>query len=128
MTKPLRDEKGRWLKGSTPNPNGRPSKVKEREYLEALQAGISTEDITEIAIKIREHLLAGNLHPQLIKVIFSLLIPAPEIHKKISILDERALNEVVALIGNLQNSEIEPSQYFFELNKMLESKANETKQ
>jgi hypothetical protein len=58
MTK--RDERGRFVKGETGNPNGRPKRVTETEYLDATVESVSILDWREIVVKAREDAKGGD--------------------------------------------------------------------
>lgn len=46
-----RDEKGRFIKGNTANPKGRPPKQREQEFLNITLSAVSPEDWKEIVQK-----------------------------------------------------------------------------
>lgn len=56
----LRDEKGRFIKGSVPNPNGRPSKPHELRYYEITLSAVSEEDWTAIVSRARDQAKRGD--------------------------------------------------------------------
>jgi len=55
-----RDVNGRFLKGTVPNPKGRPPKEREEKYREVLITSISFADWQRIVIKARDQALKGD--------------------------------------------------------------------
>lgn len=55
-----RDEKGRFPKGVTGNPKGRPKKERERRFLEITQETVTFDDWREIIIKTKEQAKRGD--------------------------------------------------------------------
>lgn len=55
-----RDEKGRFIKGTVPNPNGRPPAVKEVKYYEILKANVTEQDWAAIVSRAKQQARAGD--------------------------------------------------------------------
>lgn len=55
-----RDSLGRWKKGVTGNPKGRPSRAKEKEYLDVIMDRVTPEILAQIAEKAVEQALEGD--------------------------------------------------------------------
>lgn len=56
-----RDRRGRWAKGTTGNPNGRPRKVIEEKYLEAFRQAVTIDDLIVILKEGLSKAKKGNL-------------------------------------------------------------------
>ena len=55
-----RDANGRFVKGESGNPNGRPSKTREVRFLEITQENVTYKDWAEIVNKAKEQAKRGN--------------------------------------------------------------------
>lgn len=55
-----RDEKGRFIKGSKPNPNGRPSKPREQKFYEITLSAVTYDDWKAIVGKAVEQAKRGD--------------------------------------------------------------------
>ena len=60
-SQPVRNKKGHWVKGGpSPNPKGRPSIAKEREYLKTLREVVTLDEWRKIAEKAVQQAKLGN--------------------------------------------------------------------
>jgi hypothetical protein len=55
-----RDDNGRFIKGTVPNPKGRPPKEREERFHQVLLTSVSFEDWKRICLKARDQALKGD--------------------------------------------------------------------
>ena len=91
----LRDEKGRFVKGSVPNPNGRPSKPRELRFYEITLSAVSDEDWTAIVYKARDQAKRGDAVAR--KWLADYLIGPPTQKTDLTVSDKKI---TIELVGN----------------------------
>lgn len=118
----IRDENGRFVKGHKGLPNaGRKPADREREYLAAMKAGCSPEQLQQIIEKVVKHLLeAPAPSSNLLKVLLFYLVPLPEQRKVLEIVDDRSMSELLVLIQKLNSKGIDMHSFLYRINEQLE--------
>jgi len=69
----MRDEKGRFIKGMSGNPGGRPPRATEQEYLDALKDALPIERFMKIVNRYAERAERGDTRAA--EVLFKYVLP-----------------------------------------------------
>ena len=93
-----RDEKGRFIKGSVPNPNGRPSKAREERFYEITLSTVTLTDWKEIIEKAATQAKRGDSQAR--KFLADYLIGPPVQKSEITGADSGALDIIVRYAEN----------------------------
>ena len=83
----IRNEKGQFVKGTVPNPKGRPPKEREHRYYEILMTSVTFEDWKDIVLKARDQARRGDQAAR--KWLADYLVGSPEqnVNLKTDIID-----------------------------------------